>query len=191
MISIALCRWSSATLPPKSSGRGFSIKPTPSIQSWQVRWQRGATISRSQLQLFSSDLPRSARVTRSAEVRGLSRAIAGLASVASWPRALGGRVIYLPQSSSCQSQLAEVRPRLPLYTPARSAGLCAQPACGASSLWRRLAMRRTLRGLMVVQTSLGPSREYAPRTVYFPEGFMVPLGCRMKSSKSYCHPRIG
>src|SRR3982074_3092482 len=59
MISIVPSRSSSATLPPKRSARGFSIDPTPRIRSWEEPWQRGATISRSQLQLLRSDLQRS------------------------------------------------------------------------------------------------------------------------------------
>ena len=59
MISIVPSRSSSATLPPRRSARGVSIDPMPRIRSWQERWERGATISRSQLQLLRSDLPRS------------------------------------------------------------------------------------------------------------------------------------
>ena len=44
MISIAPSGCLTATLPPKRSARGFSIDPTPSIRSWQERWQRGATM---------------------------------------------------------------------------------------------------------------------------------------------------
>jgi hypothetical protein len=41
---------------------------------------------------------------------------------------LPSTILILPKN-----QLAEVRPKLPLYTLARSGGFCAQPACGASS----------------------------------------------------------
>ena len=50
-------------------------------------------------------------------------------------------------------------PKLPQYILARSAGLCARMGCDASSLWRRLAMRRIFRALTAAQT--GPSSEYA------------------------------
>jgi hypothetical protein len=66
----------------------------------------------------------------------------------------------LPRSSSCRQPLNECRQKLPLCIPARSAGLCARTACDASSPWRRLAMRRTLRGLMSAPT--GPFSEYVP-----------------------------
>jgi hypothetical protein len=79
MISIALCRWSSAILPPKRSGRGFSIEPTPGIRSWQGRSQCGATILRSQLPLLRSDLPRplldSRKAAGASDFCGLCRSI--------------------------------------------------------------------------------------------------------------------
>src|SRR5712664_1094443 len=47
-----------------------------------------------------------------------------------------------------------------LHTLARLAGPCARMGCDASSPWRRLAMRRTLRGLMAAPS--GPFSEYDP-----------------------------
>jgi hypothetical protein len=93
--------------------------------------------------------------------------------LASWLGSLGRSgclsVICLPQSSACQRSLVEVRPTIPVYTPVGSAGLYVRRGLhGASNPWRSAATRRTLRGLMVVRTSLVPSPEYAPRTVRFP-----------------------
>src|SRR5258706_14542099 len=65
------------------------------------------------------------------------------------------RSVNLPQSSSCQRSLVECRQKLPLCTLARLAGPCARMGCDASSPWRRLAMRRTLRGLMAAPSILG------------------------------------
>jgi hypothetical protein len=102
-------------------------------------------------------------------VRWYSRRQHALPDRAAWRAGWGSlgclsclSVICLPQSSFCQRSLVEGRPKLPLCIVARSVGLCDRVACGASNLWRRLATRRTLRGLMVAQTNPAPSSEYAP-----------------------------
>ena len=68
--------------------------------------------------------------------------------------------LCLPQSSSCQRSLVEVRPTIPVCTLVGSVGLYVRLGLpGASNPWRSPSMRKILRGLMVVQV---PSREYAP-----------------------------
>jgi hypothetical protein len=102
--------------------------------------------------------------SRTSTISDISQA--DLLCLASWAGSRGrfrGFVGHL--SSSCHSSLVEFRPRFPLYTLARLAWLCALLACGASSPLRRLATRRTLRGLMVAQTNFVPSRKYAPTAV--------------------------
>jgi hypothetical protein len=78
-------------------------------------------------------------------------------------------VIHLPQSFACQRSLVEVRPAIPVCILVGSVGLCVRAGlCGAPDPWRSAAAIRILRGSMVVQTSLVPSRKYAHRTVRFP-----------------------
>jgi hypothetical protein len=77
-------------------------------------------------------------------------------------------VIRLPQSFACQRSLVEVRPAIPVCILVGSVGLCVQAGLrGASDPWRSSAAMRILRGSVVVQTSLVPSREYTLQTVRF------------------------
>jgi hypothetical protein len=77
-------------------------------------------------------------------------------------------VIRLPQSFACQRSLVEVRPAIPVCILVGSVGLCVRAGLsGASDPWRSSAAIRILRGSVVVQTSLVPSREYTLQTVRF------------------------
>ena len=77
--------------------------------------------------------------------------------------------LELRQSSACQRSLVEVHPTIPVCTLVGSVDLCVRPGlCGASNPWRSSPTIQILRGSVVVQTSLVPSREYALRTVRFP-----------------------
>ena len=77
-------------------------------------------------------------------------------------------VIRLPQSFACQRSLVEVRRAIPVCNLVGSAGLCVRAGlCGASDPSRSSAAIRILRGLVVVQTSLVPSREHTLQTVRF------------------------
>jgi hypothetical protein len=83
--------------------------------------------------------------------------------------AFGMLICRLPQSFACQRSLVEVRPAIPVCILAGSVGVCVRAGlCGASDPWHSSAAIQILRGLMVVQTSLVPSRKYALRTVRFP-----------------------
>ena len=77
-------------------------------------------------------------------------------------------VIRLPQSFACQRSLVVVRPVIPVRILVGSAALCVRAGlCGASDPWRSSAAIQILRGLVVVQTSLVPSREHTLQTVRF------------------------
>jgi hypothetical protein len=77
-------------------------------------------------------------------------------------------VIRLPQSFACQRSLVEVRPAIPVCILVGSVGLCVRAGlCGASDPWRSSAAIQILRGLVVVQTSLVPSREHTLQNVRF------------------------
>jgi hypothetical protein len=93
--------------------------------------------------------------------------------LANWLKSLGRlgclSVIRLLQSFACQRSLVEVRPAIPVCILVGSVGLCVRAGlCGASDPWRSSAAIRILLGLMMVQTSLVPSRKYALRIVRFP-----------------------
>jgi hypothetical protein len=93
-------------------------------------------------------------------------------ALASWLGSLGRlgclSVIRLPQSFACQRSLVEVRPAIPVCILVGSVGLCVRAGlCGASDPWRSSAAIQILRGLVVVQTSLVPSREHTLQTVRF------------------------
>jgi hypothetical protein len=77
-------------------------------------------------------------------------------------------VIRLPQSFACQRSLFEVRLAIPVCILVGSVGLCVRAGLrGASDPWRSAATRRILRGSMVVQTNLVPSRQYASTAARF------------------------
>jgi hypothetical protein len=124
----------------------------------------------------SNDLPRSSRVQTPAfpHVWGLflSRSSGLVLRFALRQDSLGrlgcSSVIRLPQSFACQRSLVEVRPAIPVCILVGSVGLCVQAGLrGASDPWRSSAAIRILRGSVVVQTSLVPSREYTLQTVRF------------------------
>jgi len=83
-------------------------------------------------------------------------------------------VICLPQSLACQRSLVEVRPTIPVCTQVGSVGLCVRLGfVRCIKPLAHLAMRQTLRGLMVVQTTLVRSREHAPTAARFKSDFRL------------------